>query len=279
VWRAGTPEPTTWQLVGSDGTLGPQVAGAIGVRTVNLSGASSTIRVDDLLATTLTTSGAAMTASITGAEHAGVGREVTLAAAARSVPEDFDVTYAWDLDGDGLAEKLGDRATAAFGEPGRHAVQLYAVASDGTAAHAEKTIVVTGDGSPVGSGPGVPPAAGGPVEGRSPGHGDARPVASALSRRLLVVPRTTLGTALDRGVLVTCRARCTVSLRLSAALAKRLRIARVIGSARLSAGRTTRVRITARARRALRRHRGRIDVVVAAKAGRTEMLQKVVLKR
>ena len=282
VWRAGTPEPTAWQLVASDSALGPQVAGALGVRTVNLSGAATSIRVDDLLATALTTSGAAMRASIAGASSASPGEDVVLRATADGTPEDFDVTYAWDLDGDGIAEAFGERATASLADAGRHEVGLRAIASDGTAAAATKTIVVGGGAGPVSdppapSGPAAPGPAAEPVSARSPGHG------SALGRSLRITApsRVSLRSAIARGVAVGCRSdvRCVVELRLPAATAKRLRLPRVIGRAVIAGGRTGRLRLTARAARALRADGRRVTATLRATSGRVVTARRLALTR
>jgi PKD repeat protein len=55
VWKAGTPEPTTWQVSATDGTAGLQVAGSVGVNlylSTSATNAPVRIALDDLLART-----------------------------------------------------------------------------------------------------------------------------------------------------------------------------------------------------------------------------------
>ena len=48
VWRASTIEPATWAVTSTDSTLGPQLAGSVGVRTYNNSSTATTLKFDDL---------------------------------------------------------------------------------------------------------------------------------------------------------------------------------------------------------------------------------------
>ena len=55
VWKAGTPEPTTWQVSYTDATAGLQVPGRVGARAYLSSSATNspvTLRMDDLVAVT-----------------------------------------------------------------------------------------------------------------------------------------------------------------------------------------------------------------------------------
>ncbi|WP_199424740.1 PKD domain-containing protein [Actinotalea solisilvae] len=55
VWRAGTPEPTTWQVSVTDATAGLQAAGSVGLNAYlssSTTNAPFTVRVDDLVART-----------------------------------------------------------------------------------------------------------------------------------------------------------------------------------------------------------------------------------
>jgi hypothetical protein len=51
-WRLGSSEPTAWSLTTTT-SLGPQVAGSLGIRTVNTSTTNRTLPFDNLLATRL----------------------------------------------------------------------------------------------------------------------------------------------------------------------------------------------------------------------------------
>jgi hypothetical protein len=46
-WKSGTAEPATWKVTASDSTKGPQVAGSLGVRTLNSTTAAATMTIDD----------------------------------------------------------------------------------------------------------------------------------------------------------------------------------------------------------------------------------------
>ena len=52
-WEQGTAEPATWQATATDTTAGLQQAGSVGIRTVNLSSTATTLRFDDLAATSI----------------------------------------------------------------------------------------------------------------------------------------------------------------------------------------------------------------------------------
>ncbi|MGH2755206.1 MAG: hypothetical protein ACRDLB_12360, partial [Actinomycetota bacterium] len=49
VWKVGTSEPDSWLITESDNAAGLQTAGAVGLRTVNQSNASATIKFDDFI--------------------------------------------------------------------------------------------------------------------------------------------------------------------------------------------------------------------------------------
>jgi hypothetical protein len=51
-WRLGTSEPAAWSLT-TTSSNGPQVAGSLGIRTVNTTSADTTLSFDNLLATRL----------------------------------------------------------------------------------------------------------------------------------------------------------------------------------------------------------------------------------
>ena len=53
VWRAGGPEPSAWATSATTNRSGIQGAGAVGVRTINLSGSRETVSFDDLLVKSL----------------------------------------------------------------------------------------------------------------------------------------------------------------------------------------------------------------------------------
>ena len=52
-WEQGTAEPASWQATATDTTAGLQQAGSVGIRTVNLSSTATTLRFDDLAATSI----------------------------------------------------------------------------------------------------------------------------------------------------------------------------------------------------------------------------------
>lgn len=51
-WKAGTAEPTSWK-VATTTSAGPQLGGAVGVRTINIGGSPATVAFDNLSAVTL----------------------------------------------------------------------------------------------------------------------------------------------------------------------------------------------------------------------------------
>jgi hypothetical protein len=57
-WKSGTTEPTSWR-VSQTSNAGPQVAGGFGVRTVNYSSSTVTVRLDNLSAAPVVTASAA----------------------------------------------------------------------------------------------------------------------------------------------------------------------------------------------------------------------------
>ncbi len=52
-WKLGGAEPSAWAVTKADGTLGPQVAGSLGVRTLNSTATAATLSVDGVLATAI----------------------------------------------------------------------------------------------------------------------------------------------------------------------------------------------------------------------------------
>ncbi len=51
-WVAGIEQPSTWTVVGTT-TANPQIAGSVGLRTLNTSSSGTTVRIDDFVATAL----------------------------------------------------------------------------------------------------------------------------------------------------------------------------------------------------------------------------------
>ncbi len=52
-WEQGTAEPASWQATATDATAGLQQAGSVGIRTVNTTSTATTLRFDDLAATSI----------------------------------------------------------------------------------------------------------------------------------------------------------------------------------------------------------------------------------
>jgi hypothetical protein len=48
-WEAGTVEPSTWAVTATNGSAAQQNAGSVGVRTISIGNASTTISFDDLV--------------------------------------------------------------------------------------------------------------------------------------------------------------------------------------------------------------------------------------
>jgi hypothetical protein len=53
-WKSGTTEPSSWRIIHST-TAAPQTAGVFGLRTVNYSSSTVTVRVDDFTASSIAT--------------------------------------------------------------------------------------------------------------------------------------------------------------------------------------------------------------------------------
>jgi Malectin domain/Abnormal spindle-like microcephaly-assoc'd, ASPM-SPD-2-Hydin len=52
-WKTGSSEPSAWTKTATDGTVGPQAAGSIGVRVINTARAATTLKLDSLLVSQL----------------------------------------------------------------------------------------------------------------------------------------------------------------------------------------------------------------------------------
>jgi secreted trypsin-like serine protease len=220
------------------------------------------------------------------------GEQVTLSATVAPGSQVTTPALAWDLDGDGaFDDATGASATTAFATAGTHAVRVQASFADGDRAVARELVAVAAAGTttpatpatpatdppadttaPVTTTPAAQPATPAPQQQTTV----AQPSASGPLGSVDVPARLRLRTLRVTGVRVTlrCAHACTASGRLTidAATARRLGLASGGGGrvtigrgsgalATAASGRMT-VRLTARARRALR-NRSRITVRLA----------------
>jgi PKD repeat protein len=220
---------------------------------------------------------------------------ITFFAAAQD-PDGSITGYAWDLDGDGeFDDGTSEEASHVFSWGGTYTVKLRVTDDSGRSATIDHAITVAGDpppsstptptptpgagtgsgaGGAAGSGTGSPPGAGGPRA--------ADRTAPTVSAR---IARQPLDTVRSKGLAMTLVASeaCSVkvSLELDKATARRLKLERrpkgnvVVGTAQqtlVGPQATARVKLTAKARKALRRVRSvklRIALSATDSAGNT----------
>ncbi|MCD6726022.1 MAG: PKD domain-containing protein [Solirubrobacteraceae bacterium] len=231
---------------------------------------------------------------------AATGEVVRFSAVGSYDPDGSGVTFAWDLDGDGGFEtSTGTTATASRSYPNRLRATIRVRVTDADGAHAVASLALAVDppaesGHDGGSGTGGTPGGAGGA-GSSPGGGAG---SAAFSASLLGTPIQPLRTALRRGVSVSCRASagttCSLEVLVGARDARRLRLTRgakarrpvrvARAKIRLSGAGTAvrRLRLTGKARRALRRARGVVLVVrgsATGPGGRRVTLSRAVLLR
>jgi len=140
-WKAGTPEPGTWQASATDSTVGPQSAGSIGLRTINTTSTAATIEFDDLLATRFSGGEGTVTAQFSASSRPTAKEPVALDASGSSSTEG-SATYLWDFTGDGRMDAAGRRAEATFATAGRKRVTLDVISGSGTSDSVTRTIEV-----------------------------------------------------------------------------------------------------------------------------------------
>lgn len=230
------------------------------------------------------------------------GQTVTLSAAGSLDPDGPIARYEWDLDGNGTYElNSGTTATLARSFPNRMRVTVRVRVTDSDGATATASAALNVD--PADPGPGV--TAGGTGSGGAgtgAGSGGADPGsgagAGAFTATLGGASIQALRRAIRRGVAVNCavdrKATCVLEVVVQARDAKRLRLGRgkrAVRGIRIARGRATAagagshavtLKLSSKARRALRRAR-RIVVVVQGTAtddaGATATLSRAVMLR
>jgi PKD repeat protein len=311
-----------WEVEDDDGATLTPTAGAqlttswakAGTRTVTVtvtdaSGAKTEGSVDVVVRNQAPTAAIAATPA-----SPRVGTAVQLSAAGASDPDGSVVRYQWDLDGDGGYEvdtQATPSASATFANPGTLTVGVRVTDDDGgTGTKSVALTVLPAEEAPPTQDPvqnkptgsqtttGTAPPAGG---GDTPTEPAGEPTQSGFTP----TPERPFGawvggnpiqrtpTVISRGLLVSCRAEpavwCAVTATISAADAKRLKLGRkatVVARTAIPvpAGESARARVklTARARRALR-GKGGVRVLVHAVAtaadGREVALNRVILVR
>jgi PKD repeat protein len=141
-WRAGTTEPSTWQVTATDSTAALQAAGAIGIRSYRSSGttAGATTDVDDLLVADTAATGANQppTASFAVTPSA---RTVSVDGTGSSDPEGAIASYAWTF-GDGSTAS-GATATHAYTADGTFTISLTVTDTGGATGTASRSVTVS----------------------------------------------------------------------------------------------------------------------------------------
>jgi PKD repeat protein len=129
LWRSGTTEPSTWQVVATDSSAALQVAGAVGVRTYLSSGATNgplTSTFDDFAARPIAPPDAPPTARFTVTT---TGLDLTADGSGSSDAEGPIATYAWSF-GDG-ATASGALAAHTYAADGQYTVVLTVTDASG----------------------------------------------------------------------------------------------------------------------------------------------------
>jgi len=221
------------------------------------------------------------------------GEQVSLGATIAPGAQTTSPTLAWDLDDDGaFDDATGSAATGAFASADSHVVRVQATFPDGDRAVAREVVAVTAAGATTSAPPAGPPPTTTPQRPQ-PQQTTAVP---QLPIGSVTVParmklRTLRGTSLR--VRFRCERACTIAgrLTLDAATARRLHLR--TGSARVTIGRgsgslaaagtgTMNVRLTARAKRALRNRKGAtISLATELRSGaaRLESTRKIAVSR
>lgn len=228
------------------------------------------------------------------------GTPVTLSAAGSIDPDGTITKYEWDLDGNGSLEtNSGANATIVRTFPNRMRVTVKVRVTDNDGGTSISTAALAVD--PVTA----PPSTGGPVggpdsgPGAGPGGGSGSGPGAAFTASLSGASIQALKRVVRRGVGVSCQvdrsATCVLELVVSGRDARRLRLAkgaRARKPVRIARGRATAeasgshavtLKLTPRARRALKRSRKRIVVVVQGTAtdasGAKASLKRAVMLR
>lgn len=225
---------------------------------------------------------------------AQTGQVVVFDAAGSRDPDGTVTRYQWDLDGNGIYETdTGTVSTAARAFPNRLRITVRVRVTDNDGATGSASAALAVD-APAGAGGGA--GTGGPADGPGAGNGSKRLTFKA---SLLGAPIQRLRRALARGVGVVCKvdrtATCSVEVvvlprdakRLGLATGRKARKPVRVGRARVvtsGSGRTSlKLELSRRARRALRRARRSVVLVVRGTAtdgsGTKVLLKRAVLIR
>ena len=228
------------------------------------------------------------------------GTPVTLSASGSLDPDGTITKYEWDLDGNGSLEtNSGANATIVRTFPNRMRVTIKVRVTDSDGATATATAALAVDPAvappPAGQNGGGGGAPGGGDTGGSPGGSPGTAFTASLSGASIQA----LKRAVRRGVGVSCQvdrsATCVLELVMSGKDARRLRLAkgkRARKPVRIARGRATAtasgihavtLKLTPRARRALKRSRKRVVVIIQGTAtdttGATATLRRAVMLR
>lgn len=225
------------------------------------------------------------------------GQPVTLSAAGSADPDGPIAEYEWDLDGNGTFETAsGTTAKLVRSFPNRMRATIAVRVTDGDGATDVDTGSLSVDPPPAPpAGPGGGSGSGGPGGG-GPGGSDGAGGGKAFTASLSGSPIQKLKQVLRRGVGVSCTvdrsATCVLELVVSARDARKLRLTRGKRSVRIARARksaaasgTHRVtlKLTPKAKRALKRSKRRIVVVVRGTAtdaaGAKATLKRAVMLR
>jgi secreted trypsin-like serine protease len=208
----------------------------------------------------------------TPAPGAQVSLAATVAAGAHATAP---TSLSWDLNDDGaFDDATGDHTTVTFATAGSHVVHFQALYDDLDRSVARAVVTVNGPITPVTPPPPAPPAPVQQVQQPVQQQNTERPIGSVSAPT-----RVKLRTLRDKGLRVRyrCEQACTISgrLKLDSATARRfglkkgttaVTIGRGSGSRVAAGSGTVDVRLTARAKRALRK-RGRFTVRLATELG------------
>ncbi len=231
------------------------------------------------------------------------GIPVTLSAAGSLDPDGTVAKYEWDLDGNGSLEtNSGASATIVRSFPNRMRVTVKVRVTDNDGATATATGALAVDPAsppPGGGGSGPGGGGGGDGSGGGPGDGPGGSPGVAFTASLTGASIQARKNVVKRGLGVRCKvdrsATCVVELVLSGKDARRLRLAKgkkARKPVRIARGRATTaasgskavpLKLTPRARRALKRSRKRIVVIVQGTAtdatGAKATLRRAVMLR
>lgn len=209
------------------------------------------------------------------------GAPVTLSAAGSMDPDGPIADYDWDLDGNGSFETTsGTTATIVRSFPNRMRATIAVRVTDGDGATDVDSGSLSVDPP---TAPPTPPGGGGSGgsggDGGAPGGGDGSGTGGAFTASLSGASIQKLKQVLRRGVGIGCTvdrsATCVLEIVISARDARKLRLARGKRSVRIARGRKSAaasgthkvtLKLTPKARRALKRSKRRVVVVVRGTA-------------